>query len=137
MRRSVLAVLPQLARGRAAATAPAFTQLSSRLQLRSFADDANLKKTALYDFHVAHGGKMVPFAGWSMPIQYKDSIMESTTWCREHASLFDVAHMCGLSLTVRCTFWFTAQATPLVYSQQEHSLINHQSRTKLQRHTWV
>lgn len=43
---------------------------------------------------------MVPFAGWSMPIQYKDSIMESTTWCREHASLFDVAHMCGLSLTV-------------------------------------
>eukprot|EP00878_Enallax_costatus_P000985 GHUV01001117.1.p1 GENE.GHUV01001117.1~~GHUV01001117.1.p1 ORF type:complete len:412 (+),score=112.07 GHUV01001117.1:159-1394(+) len=99
MRRSVLAVLPQLARGRAAATAPAFTQLSSRLQLRSFADDANLKKTALYDFHVAHGGKMVPFAGWSMPIQYKDSIMESTTWCREHASLFDVAHMCGLSLT--------------------------------------
>lgn len=45
-------------------------------------------------------GKMVPFAGWSMPIQYKDSIMESTTWCREHASLFDVAHMCGLSLTV-------------------------------------
>jgi len=45
-------------------------------------------------------GKMVPFAGWSMPIQYKDSIMDSTTWCREHASLFDVAHMCGLSLTV-------------------------------------
>jgi hypothetical protein len=44
---------------------------------------------------------MVPFAGWSMPIQYKDSIMDSTTWCREHASLFDVAHMCGLSLTVR------------------------------------
>jgi hypothetical protein len=28
--------------------------------------------------------------------------MESTTWCREHASLFDVAHMCGLSLTVSC-----------------------------------
>jgi hypothetical protein len=45
-------------------------------------------------------GKMVPFAGWSMPIQYKDSIMDSTKWCREHASLFDVAHMCGLSLTV-------------------------------------
>ncbi len=48
-----------------------------------------------------HAGKMVPFAGWSMPIQYKDSIMESTTWCREHASLFDVAHMCGLTLKVR------------------------------------
>ncbi len=45
-------------------------------------------------------GKMVPFAGWAMPIQYKDSIMESTVWCREHASLFDVSHMCGLTLKV-------------------------------------
>ncbi|KAI3680516.1 hypothetical protein L6452_35287 [Arctium lappa] len=41
---------------------------------------------------------MVPFAGWSMPIQYKDSIMESTLNCRENGSLFDVSHMCGLSL---------------------------------------
>lgn len=42
---------------------------------------------------------MVPFAGWSMPIQYADSIMDSTHHCRSAASLFDVAHMCGLSLT--------------------------------------
>lgn len=41
---------------------------------------------------------MVPFAGWSMPLQYKDSIMESTLNCRENGSLFDVSHMCGLSL---------------------------------------
>jgi aminomethyltransferase len=41
---------------------------------------------------------MVPFAGWSMPIQYKDSIMESTLHCRSHASIFDVSHMCGLTL---------------------------------------
>ncbi|CAN1231758.1 Aminomethyltransferase, mitochondrial [Linum grandiflorum] len=61
-------------------------------------DAADLKKTVLYDFHVSHGGKMVPFAGWSMPIQYKDSIMDSTTNCRENGSLFDVSHMCGLSL---------------------------------------
>jgi aminomethyltransferase len=40
---------------------------------------------------------MVDFAGWSMPIQYKDSIMESTQWCRDNASLFDVSHMCGVS----------------------------------------
>ncbi|KAL0286197.1 UNVERIFIED_CONTAM: Aminomethyltransferase, mitochondrial [Sesamum angustifolium] len=65
---------------------------------RCFASEADLKKTVLYDFHVAHGGKMVPFAGWSMPIQYKDSIMESTLNCRENGSLFDVSHMCGLSL---------------------------------------
>lgn len=65
---------------------------------RCYASEADLKKTVLYDFHVAHGGKMVPFAGWSMPIQYKDSIMESTLNCRENGSLFDVSHMCGLSL---------------------------------------
>ncbi|KAH7838750.1 hypothetical protein Vadar_030615 [Vaccinium darrowii] len=65
---------------------------------RTFASEAELKKTVLYDFHVAHGGKMVPFAGWGMPIQYKDSIMDSTVNCRENGGLFDVSHMCGLSL---------------------------------------
>jgi aminomethyltransferase len=75
------------------------------LTRRSFAADqsnssttSSLKKTALYDLHVEQGGKMVPFAGWSMPIQYKDSIMESTINCRAAGSLFDVSHMCGLSL---------------------------------------
>ncbi|KAH9618286.1 hypothetical protein KSS87_009908 [Heliosperma pusillum] len=65
---------------------------------RCFSSEGDLKKTALHDFHVENGGKMVPFAGWSMPIQYKDSIMDSTINCRENGSLFDVAHMCGLSL---------------------------------------
>lgn len=51
------------------------------------------------DLHAA--GKMVPFAGWSMPIQYKDSIMDATKHCREHASIFDVSHMCGVTLKVR------------------------------------
>jgi len=36
-----------------------------------------------------------------MPIQYKDSIMDATKHCREHASLFDVSHMCGVTLKVR------------------------------------
>lgn len=69
---------------------------------RCFAAEAEpaqaLKRTALHDFHVENGGKMVPFAGWSMPIQYKDSIMDSTVNCRTNGSLFDVSHMCGLSL---------------------------------------
>ncbi|CAI7796872.1 unnamed protein product [Closterium sp. NIES-54] len=65
---------------------------------RGFASDENLKRTPLYDFHVAEGGKMVPFAGYSMPIQYKDSIIDSTINCRTNGSLFDVSHMCGLSL---------------------------------------
>ena len=43
----------------------------------------------------------MPFAGWSMPIQYADSIMDSTKHCREAASLFDVSHMCGVTIKVR------------------------------------
>ncbi|KAJ0984468.1 hypothetical protein J5N97_002824 [Dioscorea zingiberensis] len=66
---------------------------------RCFAAAAGeLKKTVLHDFHAENGGKMVPFAGWSMPLQYKDSIIDSTLNCRENGSLFDVSHMCGLSL---------------------------------------
>eukprot|EP00877_Chromochloris_zofingiensis_P001110 jgi/Chrzof1/109/Cz01g03240.t1 len=100
MRRHVRAFLPHLARCKTveARTSVAFQQLGSQLLSRGYADDAALKQTSLYDFHVAHGGKMVPFAGYSMPIQYKDSIMESTNHCRQHASLFDVSHMCSLSL---------------------------------------
>ncbi|DBA76327.1 TPA: hypothetical protein ACH3X1_010039 [Trebouxia sp. C0004] len=64
---------------------------------RGFADDADLRKTPLHAFHVENGGKMVPFAGWSMPIQYKESIMDSSIFCRKNAALFDVAHMCGAS----------------------------------------
>lgn len=48
-----------------------------------------------------YAGKMVPFAGWSMPIQYKDSLVEATLHCRSNASLFDVSHMCGLTLKAR------------------------------------
>jgi len=53
-----------------------------------------LKKTKLYDFHCNNGGKMVDFAGFSMPVQYKNlSIMESTIFTRKSSSLFDVSHM--------------------------------------------
>lgn len=49
---------------------------------------------------------MVPFAGWSMPIQYKDSIMDSTLNCRAHASLFDVSHMRGITFKGKDTIKF-------------------------------
>lgn len=53
-----------------------------------------LSKTQLYDLHVEHGAKMVPFAGFDMPLQYADlSHVESHMWTREKASLFDVSHM--------------------------------------------
>ncbi|KAI5369292.1 Putative glycine cleavage T-protein/YgfZ [Septoria linicola] len=56
--------------------------------------EANPGRTALYDLHLEHGGKMVPFGGYSMPVQYSDlSVGESHAWTREKASLFDVGHM--------------------------------------------
>ncbi|WP_066645921.1 glycine cleavage system aminomethyltransferase GcvT [Christensenella timonensis] len=51
------------------------------------------KKTALYDKHVAAGGKMVPFAGYSLPVQYKSGILSEHKAVREKAGLFDVSHM--------------------------------------------
>ncbi|KAL2832723.1 hypothetical protein BJY01DRAFT_225779 [Aspergillus pseudoustus] len=54
----------------------------------------SLRKTQLYDLHIGKGAKMVPFAGFSMPLQYSDlSHVESHKWTREKASLFDVSHM--------------------------------------------
>lgn len=49
-------------------------------------------RTPLYDWHVAHGARMVDFAGWAMPLQYS-SIVEEHQAVRERAGLFDVAHM--------------------------------------------
>ena len=51
------------------------------------------KHTALYGWHVARGAKIVPFAGYAMPVQYEDGIVKEHLWTREHAGLFDVSHM--------------------------------------------
>ena len=52
----------------------------------------SLKRTPLHAFHVAHGGRMVDFAGWEMPVQYR-SILEEHKAVRRAAGLFDVSHM--------------------------------------------
>ena len=51
-----------------------------------------MRRTPLYEQHVKAGGKMVPFAGWEMPVQYSGIIAEHTT-VRERVGLFDVSHM--------------------------------------------
>jgi aminomethyltransferase len=51
-----------------------------------------LKRTPLYAAHVQCGGKIVPFAGWEMPLQYT-SILEEHNTVRHHAGLFDISHM--------------------------------------------
>ena len=50
-------------------------------------------KTPLYDAHVKAGGKMVPFAGYILPVQYKAGVIKEHMAVRQEAGLFDVSHM--------------------------------------------
>ena len=52
-----------------------------------------LLKTPLYDQHVQHGGKIVPFAGYLLPVQYEAGVMKEHRAVREGVGLFDVSHM--------------------------------------------
>jgi aminomethyltransferase len=51
------------------------------------------KKTPLYEWHESHGGKIVPFAGYLLPVQYEQGIIAEHCAVRERAGLFDVSHM--------------------------------------------
>ena len=55
--------------------------------------DAPLLQTPLHARHVAQGARMVPFAGYDMPVQYPSGILAEHNWTRENAGLFDVSHM--------------------------------------------
>jgi aminomethyltransferase len=52
-----------------------------------------LKQTPLYALHLELGGKLVPFAGYAMPVQYPAGILKEHLHTREKAGLFDVSHM--------------------------------------------
>ncbi|HEY4987929.1 MAG TPA: glycine cleavage system aminomethyltransferase GcvT [Bradyrhizobium sp.] len=56
-------------------------------------DQTALNRTPLYDLHVALGGKMVPFAGYEMPVQYGPGVLREHLHTRTSAGLFDVSHM--------------------------------------------
>ena len=57
-----------------------------------------LKQLPLADWHAAHGARMVPFAGYAMPVQY-EGVMAEHLWTRSEAGLFDVSHMGQITLT--------------------------------------
>ena len=52
-----------------------------------------LKRTLLYEWHNSHGGRMVPFAGWEMPVQYPSAPLLEHETTRTVAGLFDIDHM--------------------------------------------
>ena len=55
--------------------------------------EGNLKKTPLHGWHREHGGKMVEFGGWEMPVQYETGILKEHLATRKFGGLFDVSHM--------------------------------------------
>jgi aminomethyltransferase len=58
----------------------------------------SLKRTPLHALHLASGGKMVPFAGYDMPVQYGTGVLKEHLHTRSHAGLFDVSHMGQIAL---------------------------------------
>lgn len=64
-------------------------------------DKTALKKTPLFDLHVELGARMVPFAGYDMPVQYPLGVMKEHLHTRAKAGLFDVSHMGQVVLRAR------------------------------------
>ena len=61
--------------------------------------ETSLLRTPLYDLHLELGARMVPFAGYSMPVQYPAGLMAEHLHTRASAGLFDVSHMGQLSIS--------------------------------------
>jgi aminomethyltransferase len=64
-------------------------------------DESPLKRTPLCQLHAACGGKMVPFAGYDMPVQFTAGVLREHLHTRERAGLFDVSHMGQIALRPR------------------------------------
>jgi len=64
-------------------------------------DDIPLKRTPLHALHVSLGAKMVPFAGYEMPVQYAAGVLKEHLQTRQKAGLFDVSHMGQIALRAK------------------------------------
>ncbi|SMN20311.1 similar to Saccharomyces cerevisiae YDR019C GCV1 T subunit of the mitochondrial glycine decarboxylase complex, required for the catabolism of glycine to 5,10-methylene-THF [Maudiozyma saulgeensis] len=78
----------------------------------------NIKKTALFNLHEELGAKMVPFAGYSMPLLYPtlQNHVESHHWVRQKAGLFDVSHMLQSKISGDETLSLLNKVTPTDFS---------------------
>ena len=87
-----------------------------------------LLKTPLHTWHCENGGKMVPFGGWDMPVQYSDGILSEHLSTRRCGGLFDVSHMGRFRVEGRDTMAFlqrvlTNDASLLEPWQAQYTLI--------------
>ena len=84
------------------------------------------KRTALYDEHVRLGGKMVPFAGYSLPVQYQGGVIAEHMAVRERAGIFDVSHMgefflCGSGALITLNHLLTNDFSNMLDGQVRYS----------------
>lgn len=78
----------------------------------SFTRKSSLLKTALYDFHVSHGGEMVEYAGYSMPVKFEGLVQEHLG-CRRESALYDTGHMGQYLITGPDRISFIKSITPV------------------------
>jgi aminomethyltransferase len=90
-------------------------------------NETALKRTILYDEHATLGAKLVPFAGYEMPVQYPTGILTEHNWTRTSAGLFDVSHM-GQAFLVGPDHATTAAAMEKLVPADIASLKPHQIR---------
>ncbi len=91
-----------------------------------------LKHTPFYALHVAAGAKMVPFAGFEMPVQYPEGITAEHLTVRGGAGLFDVTHMGEFEITGKDALAFASYVTSndpgaLTVGQVQYSCFTHES----------
>ena len=96
------------------------------------ADDPLIEKTPLFDLHVELGGRMVPFAGYSMPVQFPAGIIKEHQHTRAHAGLFDVSHMgqliiSGPDVTTALERLLPTDLAALEDNQQIYSVLTNES----------
>jgi len=91
-----------------------------------------LKRTPFYDLHVAAGAKIVPFAGFEMPVQYSEGITAEHNTVRRGAGLFDVSHMGEFEVSGKDALAFVSYVTSndpsaLAYGQVQYSCFMHET----------
>jgi aminomethyltransferase len=89
--------------------------------------DTPLLRTPLYDAHINLSARMVPFAGYEMPVQYPTGVLAEHLWTREHAGLFDVSHM-GQCIIAAETFDQASQALEKIVPADVMGLAPQQQR---------
>jgi aminomethyltransferase len=93
---------------------------------------STLNKTPLYKLHLELNAKMVPFAGYKMPVQYPSGIIEEHLHCRHHAGFFDISHMgqfviSGLSAAQELEKLSPGNINGLAIGQQRYAVLTNDS----------